>query len=163
MIIGILREPESENRVAMLPGEVAGLIKLGVEVIVEQKAGEKAFVSDKEYQTAGASIFSRNEVIIRSELLLSVNPLLKRILNLSGKDRCFVPLVNPCRKSGMAGTGTYTWTNGACPRPGSKDNKSPVDGYSFIYGYCCQDIKLYLQQLQFCQDSFRCSCRLPEQ
>ncbi len=52
MIIGILREPETENRVAMLPGEVAGLIKMGVQVFVEKKAGERAFVHDKDYETS---------------------------------------------------------------------------------------------------------------
>ena len=76
MVIGILREPETESRVAMLPGEVAGLIKLGVQVVVEKKAGERAFVPDKEYETAGALISARDEVILRSNLLLSVNPLL---------------------------------------------------------------------------------------
>ncbi len=36
MILGILKELETENRVAMLPGEVAILRKLGVEVIIEK-------------------------------------------------------------------------------------------------------------------------------
>jgi H+-translocating NAD(P) transhydrogenase subunit alpha len=74
MIIGILKESGSENRVAILPGEVSGLKKLGIEVIVENKAGDTAFAADKTYQAAGASIASRNEVIAKAEMLLSVNP-----------------------------------------------------------------------------------------
>ncbi|MFZ0280973.1 MAG: Re/Si-specific NAD(P)(+) transhydrogenase subunit alpha [Bacteroidales bacterium] len=95
MITGILREAESENRVAMLPGEVAGLLKLGVEVIVEQKAGERAFVSDKEYQAAGAAIFPRNEVIARSALLLSINPLLSEDLKSFREGQILCSVVNP--------------------------------------------------------------------
>ena len=35
MIIGILKETGTENRVAILPGEVAALKKMGIEVLVE--------------------------------------------------------------------------------------------------------------------------------
>ena len=50
MIIGILKESGEEKRVAMLPGKVAAIKKLGVEIIVERGAGEKAFASDNKYQ-----------------------------------------------------------------------------------------------------------------
>ena len=43
MFVGILKESGSENRVAMLPGEAASLRKLGVEVMVESGAGNRAF------------------------------------------------------------------------------------------------------------------------
>lgn len=74
MIIGILKESGTENRVAMLPNEVCGLKKLGVEVIVEHNAGEKAFTADKDYLVAGASTGDRKEIISKAEMLLSVNP-----------------------------------------------------------------------------------------
>lgn len=74
MIIGILKESGTENRVAMLPLEIAVLKKLGVEVLVEHKAGEKAFISDNDYITCGSSVADRKEVISKSEMLLSVNP-----------------------------------------------------------------------------------------
>lgn len=73
MITGILKESGRENRVAMLPGEVAALKKLGVDVIVENHAGDKAYVSDKDYIAAGASVGERKEVILKSDLLLGVN------------------------------------------------------------------------------------------
>jgi len=59
MIIGILKESGAEKRVAMLPGEVAAIKKLGVDIIVERGAGEKAFVSDNQYQSSGALISDR--------------------------------------------------------------------------------------------------------
>lgn len=74
MIIGILKESGAENRVAMLPGEISGLKKFGIEVIVEQKAGEKAFVNDKDYLACGSTVASRKELISRAEMLFSVNP-----------------------------------------------------------------------------------------
>ena len=40
MIAGILRETGSERRVSLLPGETAALIKLGLNVLVEEGAGE---------------------------------------------------------------------------------------------------------------------------
>ena len=46
MIIGILKESGSENRVALLPGEVIGLKKLGVESMVERESGQNAFATD---------------------------------------------------------------------------------------------------------------------
>ncbi len=74
MIIGILRESGTEKRVAMLPGEVATLIKMGVEVFIETGAGEQAFATDKAYQESGAQILNRKEVVAGSALLLSINP-----------------------------------------------------------------------------------------
>jgi NAD(P) transhydrogenase subunit alpha len=74
MIIGILKEPAGENRVAMLPGEVAVMKKMGIEVLVENKAGERAYATDIAYKEAGASVSERSEVITRASMLLSVNP-----------------------------------------------------------------------------------------
>jgi len=35
MIIGILKEPAGENRVAMLPEQLAALVKQGIQVMVK--------------------------------------------------------------------------------------------------------------------------------
>ena len=74
MIAGILRETGSENRVAVLPAETAAIIKLGLEVLVEEDAGKRAYALDSDYIAAGASVASRNEVISKADLLLTVNP-----------------------------------------------------------------------------------------
>src|SRR5512140_1893599 len=84
----------------MLPGEVAALKKLGVEVIVEQKAGEKAFAADKNYQTAGAVISDRNDVIKRSALILSVNPLINDDLKFFREGQILCSVLNPAENSG---------------------------------------------------------------
>ncbi len=95
MNLGILRESGNENRVAMLPGEVAIIKKMGVDVFVEHNAGERAFASDSEYNLAGAVTSDRSEVILRSELLLSVNPPLKDDIVTFREGQVLCSVINP--------------------------------------------------------------------
>ena len=95
MTIGILREAVTENRVALLPSEVARLKKLGVEVFVELHAGKRAFASDKQYQEAGAVITDRKEVISNSGMLLSVNPPVDDDLNSFRDGQILCSILNP--------------------------------------------------------------------
>lgn len=74
MIIGVLKEKGNEKRVAFLPGEVAVLKKMGLEVLVEIHAGEKAFATDNEYDSSGAVIAERKHIIEKADMLISVNP-----------------------------------------------------------------------------------------
>ena len=74
MIIGILKESGSENRVAMLPGEAASLRKMGVDVLIETGAGKRAFASDGEYKAVGIEPSSRKDILSKAALILSVNP-----------------------------------------------------------------------------------------
>ncbi|MFC3417278.1 Re/Si-specific NAD(P)(+) transhydrogenase subunit alpha [Algoriphagus hitonicola] len=72
MTIGLLKEPEGERRVALLPESVKIFIDLKVKVRVETQAGETAFSSDENYQAVGAEICSRSETL-QSDLLLSIH------------------------------------------------------------------------------------------
>jgi NAD(P) transhydrogenase subunit alpha len=99
MIIGILKESGTENRVAMLPGEVTTLKKLGVELIVENEAGVKAFAFDKDYQAAGAGVASRKDVISKAELLLSVNPVPDDDLKSCREGQLLCSVLNPVENS----------------------------------------------------------------
>jgi H+-translocating NAD(P) transhydrogenase subunit alpha len=99
MILGILRESGTENRVAMLPGEVAVLKKMGIEVIVEIHAGEKAFASDAAYLAAGASAAERSDVISKSDMLLSVNPLISEEISSFREGQVLCSVLNPSENS----------------------------------------------------------------
>ena len=99
MIIGILREYGTENRVALLPGEAATLKKMGVEIIAEHNAGERAFATDEQYKEAGASIAERKEVIAGAGMLLSVNPLVKDDINGFKKGQILCSVLNPVDNS----------------------------------------------------------------
>jgi NAD(P) transhydrogenase subunit alpha len=95
MIAGILRETGNENRVALLPGETAALKKLGMEVMVEFRSGEKAFISDDEYKTAGATVADRKEIISKASLLLTVNPPLNDDIKSFSEGQIICTVLNP--------------------------------------------------------------------
>jgi H+-translocating NAD(P) transhydrogenase subunit alpha len=99
MIIGVLKETGNENRVAILPAEVVALKKMGVDVMVENNAGEKAFASDKSYIEAGARLASRKDVIGESELLLSINPPVEDEISLFKKGQVLCSVLNPVKNS----------------------------------------------------------------
>lgn len=95
MIIGILKETGTENRVALLPGEVTVLKKMGIEVLVELNAGVRAYAADKDFQTAGAMMVDRNEIISKSAMLLSVNPPMEENLNSFKEGQVLCSVLNP--------------------------------------------------------------------
>lgn len=70
MIIGILKEPIGENRVAMLPEQLAVLVKQGIEVMVEVDAGVRAFANNDAYTGVGAKIADRNTLLSSANILL---------------------------------------------------------------------------------------------
>jgi len=74
MRIGVPREvKEDENRVAVTPGGVSGLVAHGHSVYVESGAGAGSRITDEAYRTAGARIVGRAEdVWSESELILKV-------------------------------------------------------------------------------------------
>ena len=72
------------------------LKKMGIEVLVEIHAGERAFAADKAYIAAGAEIAERKEVIARSEMLLSVNPPLEDDINSFREGQVLCSVLESC-------------------------------------------------------------------
>jgi NAD(P) transhydrogenase subunit alpha len=99
MITGILKETGTDNRVAILPGEVTALKKMGIEVLIEQQAGELSYASDREYQAAGAVIAERSEVISKADMLLSVTPPLKDDINSFREGQVLCSVLSPVDNS----------------------------------------------------------------
>jgi NAD(P) transhydrogenase subunit alpha len=95
MIIGVLKEPEFEKRVSLLPEAVKTLKNLKADIVVEKNAAESAFASDKEYQEAGAMILDRDQVISKSDLLLSINKPEAATIKKLKKDQILVSVFNP--------------------------------------------------------------------
>ena len=77
MIAAILKETlDGERRVAMIPGHLPALAKLGIETVVEKGAGAAAGYPDAEYEAKGARVVaSRAEALKAADLLLAVRPL----------------------------------------------------------------------------------------
>src|SRR5688572_29010092 len=74
MTIGLLKEPEGEKRVALLPESVQTLVKMNVKVIVENGAGAQAFADDESYKKAGAEVAGRTTVLQNADLAICINP-----------------------------------------------------------------------------------------
>ena len=62
-----------ETRVAATPGTVKDLIKSGMEVYVESKAGQNSYFSDQDYKDAGANIVdSEDELLSQADIIIKV-------------------------------------------------------------------------------------------
>ena len=72
MTIGVLKEPVNETRVSLLPEAVAQLTKKGIRMLIEKGAGTNAFAPDEDYQKAGASVSSAEEIIQTADIILSI-------------------------------------------------------------------------------------------
>jgi NAD(P) transhydrogenase subunit alpha len=99
MILGILKESGTENRVAMLPGEVTVLKKLGIEVLVEHHAGDGAYASDDSYVAAGAESADRKDILSRAEMLLTLNPLIHEKISVFREGQVLCSILNPTENS----------------------------------------------------------------
>jgi H+-translocating NAD(P) transhydrogenase subunit alpha len=95
MVIGILKEPQQERRVALLPEAVVNLKKLNVEVLVESGAGNQAYVTDADYEQAGAKIVNRENVIGNAEVLLRISPFTKEEVNNLRENQVILSVLNP--------------------------------------------------------------------
>lgn len=74
MIIGVLKEQQSESRVSLVPEVVSALTKMNVNVYVESGAGMSAYQSDNAYTDAGAVIKDRDTIAKESDVLLTISP-----------------------------------------------------------------------------------------
>jgi NAD(P) transhydrogenase subunit alpha len=95
MTIGILKEIEGENRVAMLRNCVATVVKMNVNVLVESGAGVAAFATDEEYQRSGAEITTKAKVIAESDLLIKIQPPTPEEIALMREGQVIMAVLNP--------------------------------------------------------------------
>ena len=72
MRLGVLKEPQYENRVSIVPASVKKLVKLGFDVIVEQGAGQRSHYMDDEYVEFGASLSDKTGVL-SCDIIVSIS------------------------------------------------------------------------------------------
>ena len=75
MVIGLLKELDGEHRVSLLPDTATQLIKLKAEVWFEHAAGMKSFEKDKNYETTGAILKTRDEILSQADVILTIQNL----------------------------------------------------------------------------------------
>ena len=71
MRLGVLKEPEGEDRVAIVPKSLRKLGKAGFEIVIESGAGIAANHLDSEYAESGATVGSRSDAFGAPLLILS--------------------------------------------------------------------------------------------
>jgi len=75
LYIGLPKEIASqENRIALVPDDVALLVNNGHQVLVETGAGKNAHFEDNDYSEAGAQIAYSPEDVYKADIILKVAP-----------------------------------------------------------------------------------------
>ena len=136
MILGLLKEPTSESRVAILPELVSDLTSNKIELLVEAGAGASAFASDDDYKNAGASIASRKDVIEKADLLVQINPPSDEELK---KGKVWISVFNPLsetdRVKSLQSAGITTFSLDSIPRTTRAQAMDILSSMATVSGY----------------------------
>src|SRR5688500_10648077 len=144
MKIGVARErAPNERRVALVPEALSKLRSAGVELLVEQGAGESAAFPDQAYTDAGASIVSPNDLFAQSDVVVRVQRPDAEELRLFHRGQVVVgllqPLVEPRLMQQLAEAGVTAISLDALPRTLSRaqsmdalSSQANVGGYRAV-------------------------------
>ena len=137
MIIGLLKDSAFETRTSVLPEHVALIKKMNASLMVESGAGEKAFATDEKYVEAGATIASRQEVIQKSDILLSINPIEDNSSSLQGKVLIgfFQSLYNANKIAEWAQNNSTVFSMDMLPRTTRAQSMDVLSSQANIAGY----------------------------
>lgn len=103
MTLGILKEENGEQRVAVTPDALPGLLKAGFKkIVVEHGAGAQAFYSDAAYEKQGATLADVNTVLKESDVLVKIQPMANFGQLAAGK--ILISQLNPLGQAAMAET-----------------------------------------------------------
>ena len=139
MILGILKEKEGENRVAVLPDMAAQLVSMKTEVWVETNAGMMAFAKDKYYEKEGAKIKTREEVLTQADILLSIQALSSNEISKLKKGAVhigmFQPLFNYILMKAYADRNVSSFSLDMIPRTSRAQSMDVLSSQANIAGY----------------------------
>jgi proton-translocating NAD(P)+ transhydrogenase subunit alpha len=147
MIVGVPRESyPGERRVALVPAAVPGLVKAGLEVMIEGGAGAEAGYPDAEYTQKGAKIVpSRAELFGASDIVLQVlchgsnDQTGKADLPLMRKGQVLIGFLRPLGSldtlEEVAKTGAMSFTVELMPRTTRAQSMDALSSMATICGY----------------------------
>jgi NAD(P) transhydrogenase subunit alpha len=147
MIVGVPRESfPGERRVALVPSVVPGLLKAGLEVVVEEGAGTEAEYPDAEYSSKGAKILpQRAEVFRTADIIVQVlchgsnDRTGKADLPLLHRDQVLIGYLRPLGSletiKDIAATGVTAFSVELMPRTTRAQNMDPLSSMGTICGY----------------------------
>lgn len=147
MIVGVSVESyPHERRVALVPAVVPVLTKIGMKVLVQRGAGEKAGFPDTAYEEQGASIaverarlFSEADIVLRMHGLAANSPTRNPDLELLRSGQVVLglldPLANPESIRELAETGVTAFALELLPRVSRAQSMDALSSMATVAGY----------------------------
>jgi NAD(P) transhydrogenase subunit alpha len=140
MTLGILKESDGEQRVAVTPDSLTTLNKLGFDkIIVEKGAGLNAHFEDSAYEAQGAQLTDRDTVLKNARIIASIQPLpAADAAKLSGGQIVigqFNPLLNREVVDGLLKSGATAFSLDLAPRTTRAQALDVLSSMATVGGY----------------------------
>lgn len=140
MTLGILKESDGEQRVAITPDAVPGLLKLGFQkVLVERGAGASASLDDATYEKQGAEVADTEDVLKNSNVLAKIHPLSKSALGKLSAGQILIgqmsPLNQPEVVENMLQAGITAFSLDLAPRTTRAQALDVLSSMATVAGY----------------------------
>ena len=139
MKIAVLKEGAGETRCAAIPETVKKFAALGAEVAVESGAGEGASLADSEFDSAGAKVGSRAEVLKGAGIILAINGPDPATLKGADKGALLFGALDPLRRrevvDGFAAAGLDAFAMEWMPRITRAQSMDILSSQSNLTGY----------------------------
>ena len=94
MVLGILKE-QNFNRVSIAPSATKKLTAMGIKPVIEYGAGEKSGFSDHLYVENGFATASREDILSKSDIVLSISPVADAEMHKMKKDAIYISMYAP--------------------------------------------------------------------
>jgi len=129
-----------ERRVALVPDTVARLVKLGLEVMIEQGAGQGAYYTDDEYVAAGAKIISDQASLYdAADIILGVQPPAAALVSQFREGAVFLGFLQPHRSgdliAAMRDKGVTSFAMELVPRISRAQSMDALSSQASVVGY----------------------------
>jgi len=139
MVVGILKEPAGENRVSLLPESVQTLVKLNVQVVVEEDAGMTAFFTNSDYQHVGATILPLEEVLQKADVILRITCPEPDEIKLFKSGKVLISVLNPLLNTEvvkeLAAAGITSFSMDMIPRTSRAQAMDILSSMATVAGY----------------------------
>jgi NAD(P) transhydrogenase subunit alpha len=140
MRIGVPKETAAgEQRVALVPEVVTKLSGKGLDVVVQEGAGEGALLPDRAFAEAGASIATSPEEVWGCELVVVIAPPQPAQIQLLAQGSILVgflaPLTSPATTRALADAGATAFAMEAIPRISRAQSMDALSSQSNVSGY----------------------------
>ncbi len=139
MILGLLKEQGNETRVAIIPEIVKSFTSLKVKILVEENAGEGAFVANTDYESAGAEIASREEIFKKAEVLFQIQPPTEEEIKKLKKTQVWISAYNPLSNTNLVEvflkSETTSFSLDMIPRSSRAQSMDVLSSMATVSGY----------------------------